>query len=337
MDLFVANSAASNNINGQAQAQQRQGNSSIMAEFMSVSATNNFESSRQLRRLGRQVLGDSEARQELRHIKRRKRESAEFGTRKSGANGQLVREPRTMISSSAPPFPLPVGPQVSATLGLVSEFQHSNQAPTGTSFYSLVASTASPSLSQAPAGQVVRLEPGTRNLILTRPLDKESPEGEQGFVVDVRCIPRLPERDQQRSGSSRTASSGGSLDATTIPVRILVTDANDHAPEFVGPLPYVVNVSETSPIGTLVSRDILALDRDSAGPFSTLHYRVLDDGSEHSALLQFANPLDPALLVAGQLDYETLSSFTLTIEARDQAEPEPLFATAQVQVNVLGK
>lgn len=177
-------------------------------------------------------------------------------------------------------------------------------------FYSLVTGGGT-------SGHAVRLEPGTRNLVLVRPLDKESAEGEQGILVHVRC-----------RGRARPAES------STIPVRIIVTDANDHAPEFVGAQPYVVNVSETTPIGTIVSRDILATDRDSAGPFSTLHYRVLEEPSP----FQFANPLEPTLVLAGPLDYETQGpTLTLSIQVQDEGEPEPLTASAQVQVNIIGK
>lgn len=316
----------------QAQMQQQQQRNSTGELILASSGSEVSSSKQQLRRLGREA--------------RLKRETiSEFGIRRGG---QIPRESRNMIASSAPPpSQLQIAPPT-ATLGLVNDYQLSNQAA-GASFYSLVASTVNPNFSSSSSnsassqsGPIIRLDPGTRNLILTRSLDKESPEGEQGFVVNVRCNPRLTSNSIDHSSSSSAASksrsSGGtSLDSTTIPVRIIVTDANDHAPEFVGPQPYIVNISETSPIGSVVSRDILAIDRDSAGPFSTLHYRVLDDGSAHSTLIHFANPLDPTLLVAGQLDYETLSSFVVTIVAQDQGEPEPLHGRAQVQVNVIGK
>lgn len=215
------------------------------------------------------------------------------------------------------------------------------QAELPTSFYSIVQPNgfggASTSGLSGPSNQSpIRLEPGTKNLVLVRKLDKESSEGESSLLMNIKCKPLSREHQSE---------------STTIPVRILITDANDHAPEFiVGPgasmvtdqsgqsiVTYQVNISETSPIGSIASREILAQDKDSAGPFSTLHYRVVDDGSQASRLLQFPNPLDPTLLVSGPLDYETLSSFLITITASDQGEPEPLSATAQVQVNVIGK
>lgn len=203
----------------------------------------------------------------------------------------------------------------------------SQPQPNG-SFYSLLGAGQSVTPLQLPPA--VRLEPGTRNLILVRQLDKESPEGEQSLLINIRCSPR-------KSGSG--GSGGGNKEITTIPVRIIVTDANDHAPEFQGSQPFVVNISETTPIETIVLRDLEAIDRDSAGPFSTIHYRVLEDptASPHSGWLQFVNPLVPNLMVAHQLDYETQSSFQLTIIASDEGEPEPLWSSAQVQVNIIGK
>lgn len=172
---------------------------------------------------------------------------------------------------------------------------------------------------QAP----VELEPGSKNLILVRALDKESNELDQSLLVNVRCRARIP--------------SGSNLQSTTIPVRIIVTDANDNSPEFLGPQPYVLNISEATPVGSLITREIQAIDRDSAGPHSTIHYRVEEDGSQHAHSLHFPNPLEPALFLASQLDFETVQSFTLTIIAQDQGEPEPLMARAQVLVNVLGE
>lgn len=209
-----------------------------------------------------------------------------------------------------------------------------SQAP----LYSLLGAPAPPQA--APA---LRLEPGSRELLLARPLDKEGAEGESGLVVRVRCRPR------QRQAP-----------ATTIPIRLIVTDANDHAPEFVGEQPYVIRISETAPAGTPLgaARDLQALDRDSAGPHSTIHYRVLEqsgaplpdrlagaaelqaaDFANLSRHFAFTNPLEPQLWLISALDYEALPApaFLITIAAQDQAEPEPLQSTVQVQINVLGK
>lgn len=198
----------------------------------------------------------------------------------------------------------------------------------------------------------LKLQPGTKELLLARALDKESAEGESSLVVNVRCRART---QASVVGSLRSFQSSSSISSTLIPIRLIITDANDQAPEFVGAQPYVINLSETTPAGSpLATRDILAVDRDSAGPHSTLHYHVLENSatfinqtnttssSNWSHLAQhfaFTNPLEPVLWLTSSLDYESLPapSFTLTIIAQDQAEPEPLQTSAQVQVNVLGE
>lgn len=186
----------------------------------------------------------------------------------------------------------------------------------------------------------VQLESGTKNLILVRQLDKEAPESDQTLLLNVKCQPR----------SSDVRSGFTSGEPTIIPVRLIVTDANDNAPEFIPSqqshsqytnnenlVTYVLNISEATPVGSLITRDIQAVDRDSAGPHSTVHYRVEEDGSQHAHLLHFPNPIESALRLAAPLDYEALPSFTITILAEDQGEPEPLVARAQVRINVIGK
>jgi len=241
----------------------------------------------------------------------------------------------------------------------------------GDSMQSAAAAAVGRAPRQRQTGEpLARLERGTKNLILARQLDKESAEAAEqaaSLSVLVRCKPRATVssnasslvqtahklQEQQRHTKLQQSA------ATTIPVRIIVTDANDHAPEFVAPpssgaLPYVVNISETAPVGSVATREILALDQDAAqGPHTTVHYRVLEqvgsqqegDESGHSALaaaFAFTNPLEPTLFLSSPLDYETLAqtnqtSFLLTIQAQDEGEPEPLSSRAQVQVNVIGK
>ena len=74
----------------------------------------------------------------------------------------------------------------------------------------------------------VAFSPHSRNLTLTRPLDKEGIDGPASVYVNVIC-----ER-------KHTLDPG-----FVIPVNIRVTDANDNAPQFVN-APYVLNISEVS-------------------------------------------------------------------------------------------
>ncbi|XP_074595870.1 uncharacterized protein LOC141850999 isoform X2 [Brevipalpus obovatus] len=168
------------------------------------------------------------------------------------------------------------------------------------------------------SGEVpIRIESHSKQLILIRKLDKEGPEGEQGIIVGIRCRKISPSNDP----------------SIIIPVRIIVTDANDHSPEFIAS-PYSVNVSEVSvPGSTLVpvSR-IRAVDGDQQGPFSTVEYYI--EPGPFSHLVRFQSRLGGELILTGPLDYETLPKFWVTIRAQDQGEP-PLSTTTTLTVIVL--
>ena len=163
----------------------------------------------------------------------------------------------------------------------------------------------------------VMIEEGSKRLILTRKLDKEGPEGETGIVIGIRC----------RKMSNPLEPS------IIIPVRIIVTDANDHAPEFIG-TPYSANVSEVTVVGTILlpASVIRATDGDQPGAFSTIEYYV--EPGPFSHLARFENPFSGNLVLAAPLDFETLPKFWITIRAQDQGEP-PNTATTTVSINVL--
>ena len=60
----------------------------------------------------------------------------------------------------------------------------------------------------------------------------------------------------------------------------------------------------------------LIADADQPGPFSTVEYSVAD--GPFSDYVAFENPLEGNLVLTKSLDYETMRSFSLTIEAKDQ-------------------
>lgn len=80
-----------------------------------------------------------------------------------------------------------------------------------------------------PENSPLAIMPGTKNLVLRQKLDKEGEDGLRSVATDVICSPRHTRADDHLS--------------ITVPVRIIVTDANDNAPEFQG-TPYFLNVSE---------------------------------------------------------------------------------------------
>ncbi|KAK8391903.1 hypothetical protein O3P69_017490 [Scylla paramamosain] len=159
----------------------------------------------------------------------------------------------------------------------------------------------------------VSISPNSKNLTLTRKLDKEGKEGESQVTVNVICDRR-----------------GTTDPSITIPVNIRVTDDNDNAPVFVNS-PYYVNVSEVTVVGTVIMGDILAEDEDQQGPFSTVQYSI--QPGPYSDMFRFESPLSGNLVLEKPLDYESLALFNITIVAQDQAaSPQSSTAVLTVQV-----
>ncbi len=171
-------------------------------------------------------------------------------------------------------------------------------------------------------GLPVALEPGTKDLVLRRELDKEEVKGPSAVAFSVLC---------ERIGkTAREISGGAAADPDfTIPVNIRVTDVNDNAPQFVG-APYMLNISELTQVGAVVFTGIEAVDKDHPGPFSTVEYAVEGEFADHVA---FANPLVGSLVLIKGLDHETLKSFDVSLLARDQGSP-PQETRTTLTVNV---
>ena len=175
----------------------------------------------------------------------------------------------------------------------------------------------------------VAIEPGTKDLVLKRKLDREGVLGPSAVNVDILC-----ERvggDGGSGGDNNLQGVGGNkIDPDfTIPVNIRVTDVNDNAPGFVGS-PYTLNVSELSLVGTTVFGGVEAVDRDQPGPFSTVEYSVEGAFADY---VTFENPLEGTLILAKELDFETLKTFEVVIVARDQGSP-PMESRVALTVNV---
>ncbi|XP_037560945.1 protocadherin-16-like [Dermacentor silvarum] len=166
-----------------------------------------------------------------------------------------------------------------------------------------------------PEGSPLTILPGTKSLVLRRKLDKEGRDGLRSVTTDVICSPRHTRNNDHLS--------------ITVPVRIIVTDANDNAPEFQG-TPYFLNISESTVPGTTVMQGIRAVDKDQPGLFSTVEYFV--DEGPHSHLLAFENRWEGSLLLMDKLDHETLPKFTITLRAQDQGIPPQSSHTTLVVV-----
>ncbi|XP_077288016.1 protocadherin Fat 4-like Cad96Ca [Arctopsyche grandis] len=160
----------------------------------------------------------------------------------------------------------------------------------------------------------VRIAPGSKNLTLARPLDKEGVLGPSSVYVNVIC------------DRKRTSDPG-----FEIPVSIRVTDANDNAPVWVN-APYRLRVAELTAPGSRALHAAKATDRDQLGPFSTVEYKVLP--GPYQDYFTFENSLEGTLVLRKALDFETLPNFTIGLRAQDQGNP-PNFSDTVLYVEVL--
>ncbi|XP_048481685.1 protocadherin-16 [Plutella xylostella] len=157
----------------------------------------------------------------------------------------------------------------------------------------------------------VALAPHSKNLTLTRALDREERLGPSSVYVNVRC-------DRRRTTDP----------SFVIPVSVRVWDVNDNAPAWQwaggaggaggGAGGYRARVSELTAVGARLAA-APARDDDQPGPHSVVHYSVLP--GPYQEYVKFANELDSVIVLAKPLDYETLRNFTVTLRAEDQGQP----------------
>ncbi|XP_062714669.1 protocadherin Fat 4 [Aedes albopictus] len=170
------------------------------------------------------------------------------------------------------------------------------------------------SLSLREKDSPISIAPLSKNIILSKPLDKEGVEGPASVYVNVIC-------DRRMSNDP----------SFLIPVNIRVTDVNDNSPAWIG-APYVVNISEVTIVGTRILQGIRALDMDQPGPYSTIEYQVLP--GPQSKYVAFISPLEGTLVLKHELDYETLRNFTVVLRAQDQGVP-PKYSDTTLTIFVL--
>uniref|UniRef100_A0A182M724 Cadherin domain-containing protein n=1 Tax=Anopheles culicifacies TaxID=139723 RepID=A0A182M724_9DIPT len=160
----------------------------------------------------------------------------------------------------------------------------------------------------------VYIAPGTKDLIVAKPLDKEGLIGPSAVFVNVIC-------------ERKFSDDAGII----IPVNIRVTDVNDNAPVWIG-APYKLNLSEVTVIGTRILQGIRAHDLDQPGPYSTVEYQTLP--GPYSDYVAFVTPLEGTLVLKKYIDYETVQNFTVKIRAQDQGKP-PKYSDTFVTIRVL--
>ncbi|XP_006891202.1 PREDICTED: protocadherin beta-16 isoform X2 [Elephantulus edwardii] len=137
---------------------------------------------------------------------------------------------------------------------------------------------------------------------------------------DGRKYPELvldKELDREEEAEFRltlTALDGGSPPRSgTAQVRVEVVDINDNAPEFEQTL-YKVQVPEDSPVGSLVAT-VSASDLDS-GTNGKIAYTLFQPSADVSKILE-VDPITGEIRLTTQVDYETILSYEVDIEAKD--------------------
>ncbi len=125
-----------------------------------------------------------------------------------------------------------------------------------------------------------------------------------------------------------TASNPGSSQATSAETLIQILNVNDNTPMFLG-APYSGNVEENSPTGTSVLR-VNATDAD-VGIHGDIRYSIIAGSTFDSFQIGSTNG---SIWVNRNIDRETITSFNLTVRARDRGTPQQLSATTVVTITV---
>lgn len=124
---------------------------------------------------------------------------------------------------------------------------------------------------------------------------------------------------------------------------IIVKDFNDNAPQFIG-RPYSTSISEATPVGSIieVSPNIMVTDPDE-GKNSDVTLACMDD-NDYDGICETFNVVTDRIsdgnftaiiTLMKPLDYETRSSYTLTIVAEDNAILNPLSSVTTVSINIV--
>ncbi|XP_006891278.1 PREDICTED: protocadherin beta-8 [Elephantulus edwardii] len=124
----------------------------------------------------------------------------------------------------------------------------------------------------------------------------------------------LDREEEARLRLTLTAQDGGSPPRSgTVQIHIEVMDTNDNAPEFEQPL-YRVQVPEDSPVGSFILK-VSATDID-IGANGEISYSLFQVSEEINKTFE-VNAMTGEIRLNKQLDYETIQSYEVNMEARD--------------------
>ncbi|CAH0559968.1 unnamed protein product [Brassicogethes aeneus] len=116
--------------------------------------------------------------------------------------------------------------------------------------------------------------------------------------------------------------------SSTVQVTIILKDVNDMAPEFI--TPNETSIAENIPINTVVMA-IKAVDKDE-GRNGYIEYSLNNEYDTNGIFS--LGPVDGLLRVAGKIDREIKSNYTLVVTARDRGDP-PKSTDMKIFVDVL--
>ncbi|KAI3351746.1 hypothetical protein L3Q82_020586 [Scortum barcoo] len=149
--------------------------------------------------------------------------------------------------------------------------------------------------------------------------------------VDLVLAKSLDREEKAVHNLILTAVDGGvPVRSGTANIIVRVQDTNDNPPRF-DRQTYTINMTENSPIGTLVMK-LNATDRDE-GLNSEIVYSFTLYTSEKTQDVFALDPNTGEITVKGTIDYEDMKFYEMHIEARDKGE-HPLLRQCKVVVHV---
>lgn len=172
------------------------------------------------------------------------------------------------------------------------------------------------SLSPQDSDGAFDMDRSTGSLVVARQLDRETqPE----YRLEVRAL--------DTSTSSNPQSSA-------VVVKVDISDVNDNSPKWEKD-PIVLSVPEDSPVGSAVW-NFTASDADY-GSNGELRYSLVNVWPKTKDPVFSVDPLTGTLTLLSNLDFETLSEFTLVVKVTDQASniSDRLSSSLTVRITVL--
>ncbi|XP_074596173.1 cadherin 99C isoform X2 [Brevipalpus obovatus] len=158
-----------------------------------------------------------------------------------------------------------------------------------------------------------------KRLILNKPIDRDK-DGLTSIYSQISCT-------EKKTGVKKS-----------IPVLVKVIDINDNPPVFQKES-YSVNVSETTPVGSIIFRELNAIDIDS-GNNGLVEYHIVPingDPRDGYNYFEIKMPHQGHISVRKPLDYEHISQMYLQVVASDtgSSNSDRLSSNTTITINIL--